>query len=239
MSELSKLLVEAIKRSKSSLHESPERRLLREIVNGGWCLSRELLYRAHALLAQPEGQNNAAPQGSATPVQSPPRDSDVAPAVAAPSEKLSPGHEYPHHGYDCKVCYPNGAPSEKPQLSATPRTNKARAYIAADGSISGVLDDMAALELALSEANKRIAKLVSISNVNGDWTLTVHQLREEIAALRSATAPLDELDRRLSERANRYMGTVEDYYLHGLWIAREEIKSLRAADNRVEREGKG
>ena len=68
-----------------------------------------------------------------------------------------------------------------------------------------------------------------------EWAYAEGLLKE----LRSATAPLDELDRRLSERANRYMGTVEDYYLHGLWMAREEIKSLRAADKTASDKGQG
>lgn len=43
----------------------------------------------------------------------------------------------------------------------------------------------------------------------------------------TAQEALTKLDVRLSELANRYMGTLKNYYLHGLWLAREEIKALR------------
>ena len=43
----------------------------------------------------------------------------------------------------------------------------------------------------------------------------------------TAQEALTKLDVRLSELANRYMGTLKNYYLHGLWMAREEIKALR------------
>ena len=43
----------------------------------------------------------------------------------------------------------------------------------------------------------------------------------------TAHEALTELDRRLSELANKYMSTVEAYHLHGLWRAHEELKALR------------
>jgi len=59
--------------------ESPERMLLREAVDGEWISGADLMNRAEALFAQPEGQNNAAPQVSILDGQLP-----AAPAVSAP-----------------------------------------------------------------------------------------------------------------------------------------------------------
>lgn len=42
---------------------------------------------------------------------------------------------------------------------------------------------------------------------------------------------LEALDCRLAELANRYMNTVEDYYCHGIWKARDEISKIRRSDN--------
>jgi hypothetical protein len=66
-----------------------------------------------------------------------------------------------------------------------------------------------------------------------DAKMECHSMLE---AAQSATAPLEVLDRCLSELANKYIGTVEDYYLHGLYLAREEISKLRATESRGQRE---
>jgi hypothetical protein len=67
-----------------------------------------------------------------------------------------------------------------------------------------------------------------------DWRDRANRVIKERDRLAvSATAPLEVLDRCLSELANKYMNTVEDYYLHGLWRAREEIAKLRRAESRT------
>ena len=50
--------------------------------------------------------------------------------------------------------------------------------------------------------------------------------RRELAQARDGV--LEDLLRLLAERTNKYMNTIEDYYLHGLWMARDIVLSLKS-----------
>ena len=66
-------------------------------------------------------------------------------------------------------------------------------------------------------------------------------LAEEALAIRSSEGgALEELDRRLSELANKFSGGdgTYTYLLHGLWRARDEIKAMRSEPQSVQGEKK-
>ena len=75
-------------------------------------------------------------------------------------------------------------------------------------------------------------RVLEASNLPIEQAVAIADMVE--LALRSDTAArdaaLEEVLRQISERTNRYMGTVEDYYLHGLWMARTIVQSLKNTD---------
>ena len=141
------------------------------------------------------------------------------------------------------------APSEKRQPSDTPETDNVHYGCALYESDVERYRDMAEHARSLERQRNEALGRERLANMRADQadeamdaarevanreTLSAAYWKDKASAV-SATAPLEVLDRCLSELANKYMNTVEDYYLHGLWRAREEIAKLRRAESRAKR----
>jgi hypothetical protein len=168
-------------------------------------------------------------------------DSQRTDKAAAPSEKYGP----------CGICgfsdWPKDCPGRNNDDGTTCAYIDQLQEVAAREALSAAYwkdraDAFEALHVVAQSAREATAWIVTdrhgdvlhFSKADG-WKVAVVQEGEA----QSVTAPLEVLDRCLSELANRYVGTVEDYYIHGLYRAREEIKRLRRTDNTSAREGKG
>jgi hypothetical protein len=223
----------------------------------------DLFDEINALLARPGGQNNAAGQDGTLRVadeSSQPSASTLpvatgreTPVPAAPSEKLQPSAT-PRADALYRVCGKCGmgfvleedAERLEQELAQACLERNAARNVLARAIERERLANMRATEweeAAEAAQSAREATAWIVTDRHGDvlhfskadgWKVAVVQEGEA----QSVTAPLEVLDRCLSELANRYVGTVEDYYIHGLYRAREEIKRLRRTDNCKAQEGK-
>ena len=97
---------------------------------------------------------------------------------------------------------------------------------------------------SLRELHDRLGSMIDQVG-HPDYSLRelVSGLREVRDALLSETAQrdavLEEALRQISERTNKYMGTLEDYYLHGLWMARDILIALKGNAVPQARAGEG
>ena len=80
---------------------------------------------------------------------------------------------------------------------------------------NGAIKEMVAMQDELQQARTMHAEAIE------EWA------KWEGAAKHACGEAHDEILRLLAERANKYANTVEDYYLHGLWMARDLVLSLK------------